>query len=566
MLTLTSRPRWIILGMLLCILVAGLFFFKASWWTIFQSAETPTKDARHTEQPMQDMGTMSGHSSREMEPSQAYAMVTPARQQLIGVTTALVSMRPLQTIIRAVGRVAYDEQRLTHVNLRISGWVEDLFVDYTGQLVRKGQPLFTLYSQELVSAQEEYLLAVKANAQIQDSPLQEVRHQTTQMVQSAHDRLRLWTLSDQQINEVARRGKPQTYVTIHSPVTGYVIDKKVFKGTMVKPEMTLYAIADLSTVWVQAEVFEYEMPFVKVGQQGILTLAAYPGETFQGEITFIYPYLNQEARTNAVRLVFKNPKLRLKPDMYGTVEIQVNRGRKLAVPEQAVLDSGTRQIVYVVRGEGMFEPRQVTLGPKVGNFYEIVEGLAQDERIATSGTFLLDSESKLMASTNMMGALGMGGVKMEQAQMGQMDMDGRDMGGMDKDKNMPQTKTATAKNNVSSGKMERKAEGLILVLSTGLTPVRMGENRIQMTLTDAVGKPASHAKVRLTFTMPMPGMIPATVPMTEEKPGIYVANVNLGMTGQWDITIEIQRSDQPDVKERFTVIAGGGGMSGMPGM
>jgi membrane fusion protein, copper/silver efflux system len=428
MLTLTSRSRWIILGVLLCILVAGLFFFKESWWIIFQPAEKTTKDARLTEQPMQDMGTLSDHSSREMESSQAYARVTPARQQLIGVTTALVSMRPLQTVIRAVGRVDYDEQRLTHINLRISGWVEDLFVDYTGQLVRKGQPLFTLYSQELVSAQEEYLLAVKANTQIQDSPLREVRHQTTQMVQSARDRLRLWTLTDAQIDELARRGKPQTYVTIYSPVTGYVIDKKVFKGTLVKPEMILYAIADLSTVWVQAEVFEYEMPFVQVGQQGILTLAAYPGETFQGEITFIYPYLNQEARTNKVRLVFKNPKLRLKPDMYGTVQIQVNRGRKLVVPEQAVLDSGTRQVVYVVRGEGMFEPRQVTLGPKVGAYYEVVEGLEQDERIATSGTFLLDSESKLMTSSNMMGALGMGGIKMEQAQMGNMDM------GMDKAK------------------------------------------------------------------------------------------------------------------------------------
>ncbi|MDH3505402.1 MAG: FixH family protein, partial [Nitrospirota bacterium] len=548
MLTHTSRPRWIILGVLLCILVASLFFFKESWWSLFQSAGETTNEARPTDQPMQDMETMRGHSSMEMESSQAYAMVTPARQQLIGVTTALVSMRPLRTVIRAVGNVDYDEQRLTHINLRISGWVEDLFVDSTGQLVRKGQPLFTLYSQELVSAQEEYLLAMKANQQIQNSPLLETRHQTAQMVQSARDRLRHWTLTDAQIDELARRGKPQTYVTIYSPVAGYVIDKQVFKGTLVKPEMTLYAIADLSTVWVQAEVFEYEMPFVQVGQQGILTLEAYPGETFQGEITFIYPYLNQEARTNTVRLVFKNPKLRLKPDMYGTVQIQVNRGSKLVVPEEAVLDSGTRQVVYVVRGEGMFEPRQVTLGPKVGGYYEIIEGLALDERIATSGTFLLDSESKLKASSNMMGALGMGGVKMEQAKMGQMDMDGMDMGGMDKDKNMPQTKTATAKNNVSSGKMERKAEGLTLILSTDRMPVRMGENRIQMTLTDAAGKPASHAKVRLTFTMPMPGMIPATVPMTEEKPGIYVAKVNLGMAGQWDLTIEIQRSDQPDVK------------------
>jgi RND family efflux transporter MFP subunit len=542
--------------------MAGLFFFKESWWTTSQTAETPTNDARHTEQPMQDMGAMSAHSSREMEPGQAYARVTPARQQLIGVTTALVSMQPLHTVIRAVGKVDYDEQRLTHINLRISGWVEDLFVDYTGQFVRKGQPLLTLYSQELVSAQEEYLLAVKANAQIQDSPLREVRHQTTQMVQSAHDRLRLWTLTDAQINELARRGKPQTYVTIYSPVTGYVIDKKVFKGTLVKPEMTLYAIADLSTVWVQAEVFEYEMPFIQVGQQGILTLAAYPGETFQGEITFIYPYLNQKARTNTVRLVFKNPKLRLKPDMYGTVQIQVNRGRTLVVPEQAVLDSGTRQVVYVVRGEGMFEPREVTLGPKVGGFYEVIEGLAQDERIATSGTFLLDSESKLMASTNMMGSLGMGGIKMEQAQMGKMDMGGMDM---DMNKTMTGSKMATA-SKAPAGTSNKKAGDLTLAISTDPSPARMGENRIQMIVTDKAGKPVSLPKILLTFTMPMPGMIPATVPMTQGKQGTYEATVNLGMAGQWDLTITIHRSGQPDIKETFSVTAGGSGMSGMPGM
>ena len=559
MLTHTSRPRWVFLGVLLCILVASLFFFKESWWPLFQLTGMTANEARHIEQPMQDMEAMSGHSSMEMESSQAYAMVTPARQQLIGVTTAPVSMRPLQTMIRAVGKVDYDEQSLTHINLRISGWVENLFVDTTGQLVRKGQPLFTLYSQELVSAQDEYLLAMKANTQIQNSPLLETRHQTVQMVQSARDRLRHWTLTNAQIDDLARRGKPQTYVTIYSPVAGYVIDKQVFKGTLVKPEMTLYAIADLSTVWVEAEVFEYEMPFVQVGQQGNLTLAAYPGETFQGEITFIYPYLNQEARTNTVRLVFKNPKLRLKPDMYGTVQIRVNRGSKLVVPEEAVLDSGTRQIVYVVRGEGMFEPRQVTLGPKVGGYYEVVEGLALDERIATSGTFLLDSESKLMASSNMMGALGMGGIKMEQAQMGKMDMD------MGVDKSMTGSGMAPA-NKTPAGTSKKKAGDLMLGFSTNPSPVRIGENRIQVTIANQQGTPVSPAQVQLTFTMPMPGMRPATVPMTARTEGIYEATVNLGMAGQWDLTIQIQRAGQPAIQETFSVVAGGGGMSGMPGM
>ncbi|MEO7859589.1 MAG: FixH family protein, partial [Nitrospirales bacterium] len=465
--------------------------------------------------------------------------------------------------VRAVGSVEYDEQRITYVNLRMTGWVEDLFVDYTGQLVRKDQPLFTLYSQDLVATQDEYLLALRAKADIQESPLLEAREQGAKMVEAARDRLRLWTITDKQIEELARRGTPQTYVTIYSPSTGFVVDKKVFKGMYVKPEMTLYSIADLSTIWVLADIYEYEMPFIQVGQAGILTLDALPNETFHGEITYIYPYLSRQTRTVKARLVFKNPTLRLKPDMYGTVRIQVNRGEQLAVPEEAVLDSGTRKVVFVVQGEGLFEPREVRLGPKVGSYYEVVEGLEKGERIVTSGTFLLDSESKLSASTNMMGSLGMGGIKMEQAQMGQMDMGDMDMDGMEQDKNIPQA--ATAK-NVSSGKMEKKAEGLTLVFSTDPTPVHIGENRIQVTVTDAAGKPVSHAKVRLTFTMPMPGMIPATVPMTEGKPGIYVAKVNLGMAGQWDLTIEIQRPGQPDVKETFSVIAGGSGMTGMPGM
>ncbi len=565
--TFTARQRRLIfVGMVIGILVVVMMVFHNTIWPTVQPLIATVSDQEdHTESSMNSKGTMPGTSSTEMGTNQAYAMVKPARQQLIGVKTAMLEKQTLRTVIRAVGRVEYDEQRITHVNLRMEGWVEDLFVDYTGQLVRKGQPLFTLYSQELVTTQEEYLLALRAKADIQESPLLEAREQGAQMVEAARDRLRLWTITDNQIEELARRGKPQTYVTIYSPAAGYIVDKKVFKGMYVKPEMTVYSIADLSTIWVLADIYEYEMPFIQVGQAGILTLDALPNETFHGEITYIYPYLSRQTRTVKVRLVFKNPTLRLKPDMYGTVRIQVNRGEKLAVPEEAVLDSGTRKVVFVVRGEGLFEPREVRLGPKVGSYYEVVEGLEKGERIVTSGTFLLDSESKLSASTNMMGSLGMGGIKMEQAQMGQMDMGGMDMGGMEQDKNMTQRETATAK-NVSSGKMEKKAEGLTLVFSTDPTPVRIGENRIQVTVTDAAGKPVSHAKVRLTFTMPMPGMIPATVPMTEGKPGIYVAKVNLGMAGQWDLTIEIQRPGQPDVKETFSVIAGESGMSGMPGM
>jgi Cu(I)/Ag(I) efflux system membrane fusion protein len=496
------------------------------------------------------MKGMKPSAAPEGGPAQAYAMVAPFKQQLIGVKTSVVEKRSLETVVRAVGRVDYDEQRIAHVNLRISGWVEDLFVDYIGQVVRKGQPLFTLYSPDLVATQDEYLLALRARDKVKDSPIPEVHQQADQMVEAARDRLRLWTLTDDQINELAKRGKAQTYVTIYSPIRGYVIDKKVFKGRFVQPEMTLYTITDLSTVWVNAEIYEYEVPFVRIGQPATVTFASYPGEQFHGHVSYIYPYLNKDARTVKVRLDLPNPDTRIKPDMYGDVLINVDRGSKVAIPEQAVLNSGTRTLVFVVRGEGLFEPRAVKLGPKIGSYYEVHQGVTEGERVVTSGNFLIDSESKLMAATNMMGALGMGGIRMEQAQMGKMDM------------GPPKTQEAKP---VPPSKLEKKIGGLTLVLSTEPSPPRIGENQIRVKLTDGTGKLVSNAKVLLTFTMPMPGMIPATIPMTLGKDGVYEATANLGMGGHWDLTVTIRRAGQPEIKETFAVTAGGG-MPGMPGM
>ena len=493
--------------------------------------------------------------SQDTGPAQAYAMMAPKKQQLIGVTTMVVEERLMETVIRAVGRVDYDEQRIAHVNLRISGWVEELFVDYTGKAVRKGQPLFTLYSPDLVTTQDEYLLALRARYKVTDSPIPEVHQQADQLVEAARDRLRLWTLTDEQINDLAKRSKAQTYVTIYSPIRGYVIDKKVFKGMFVQPETTLYTIADLSTVWINAEIYEYEVPFVQMGQPATVTFGSYPGEQFHGRVSYIYPYLNKEARTVKVRLDLPNPDIRIKPDMYGDVLVNVDRGSKVVVPEQAVLDSGRQTLVFVVRGEGLFEPRTVKLGPRIGSFYEVHEGINEGDRVVTSGNFLIDSESKLMASTNMMGALGMGGIKMEQAQMGEMDMGGMDMRG-------PQAQAPTP---TAASDRERKVGGLTVMLSTDPATPRIGENSIRVTVTDENGQPLSKAKLQLTYTMPMPGMSPATIPMVLAQEGTYQAKANLGMGGQWDLTVTIQRTGRPDMKALFSVTAGGG-MSGMQGM
>lgn len=424
-----QRRRWMISGLAILILIGAVLLLKDHLRGLLRSsAEMTSAPPATTETSMPLMEGMGMPMWPDAGAAQAYAMVKPVQQQLIGVKIAPVNRKRLQTVIRAVGKVEYNEQRITHINLRISGWIEDLFVDFTGQAVRKGEPLFTLYSPELVSAQEEYLLAVRARSQVQDSPLAEARHQATQLVETARDRLRLWTVTNAQIGELARRGRPQTFVTLVSPVDGYVIDKRAFKGMFLKPETTVYSIADLSVIWVYVEIYEYESPFVRMGQPASLTVEAYPGETFHGRVSYIYPYVSKQTRTIRVRLEFQNPTYRLKPDMFGTVRLEVDRGTKLAVPAEGVLDTGVRHLVFVVRGKGLFEPREVTVGPRVGSYYEIVQGLTAGDRIVTSGSFLLDSESKLMGSANMMGALGMGGIKMEQAQMGEMDMGGMEKG------------------------------------------------------------------------------------------------------------------------------------------
>lgn len=548
------RTRWSLIGLGILLLFVGLIFFLSApgrqAHVSTQETSKPSEEGEH--RPSGDNATDA--SDTTTEGAQAYAMVSRARQQLIGVTTAVLELRPMETKVRAVGRIAYNEERITHVNLRISGWVEELFIDYTGQVVRKGQALFTLYSPDLVATQEEYLLALRGRDKVKDSPLPKVHQQAEQLLEASRDRLRLWTLTAQQINDIARRGKANTYLTIYSPATGYVIDKKVFKGMFVQPETLLYSIADLSMVWMNAEVYEFETAFVQVGQRATTTLAAYPGEQFHGRVSYIYPYMNQEARTVKVRVEMLNPALRLKPDMYGTVELTVNRGTRLVVPEAAVLDSGTRQLVFLVRGEGLFEPRTVKLGPKIGGYYEIQEGLDAGDKVVTSGNFLIDSESKLAAATNMMGSLGMGGIQMEQAQMGQMDMGGMPMGGQ-----------PGATKEMAKSPSEKKAQGLTLALATDPASTRIGENLIRVTVTGEGGKPVPHATVQLTYTMPMPGMMPATVPMKPGKDGAYEAKVNLGMGGQWNLTVTVQRPGQAEVKETFSVTAGGG-MSGMPGM
>jgi len=324
-----------------------------------------------------------------------FIRLTEWKQQLIGVKTAPVVMRPLAKVIRTVGKVDYDETKLVSVNLKIEGWVEELFVDYTGKLVKKGQPLFTIYSPELVSVQEEYLLALKGQKYLKGSAFNDIASGAHTLLESAKRRLLLWDITEKQIEELERRGKPDTYLTIYSPVTGFVVEKNVVKGLHIMPGMDLYRIADLSTVWVYADIYEYEVPYVKVGEPAIITVTSYPGEVWVGRIGYIYPYLEGTTRTLKVRLEVPNSDLKLKPDMFANVELRLQLGRKLALPESAVVYTGKRALVFVDLGQGRFQPREVKLGAKSNGHFEVLSGVEEGEKVVTSGNFLIDSESNL---------------------------------------------------------------------------------------------------------------------------------------------------------------------------
>ena len=318
------------------------------------------------------------------------------KRQLIGVRTAAAGFRTLAKQIRTVGKVEVNETRLAFVNTKIAGWVKKLFVNFTGGQVVKGQPLLSIYSPDLVSAQEEYLLALRARTAVSGG-IAEVQASQQSLIDSAKRRLILWDITEEQIAGLEKTGKTKTEMTINAPLNGIVLEKMVLDGAYITPGMNLYKIADLSTVWIIADVYEYEVPLVKVGQQARVTLPYSSGEVLHATVSFINPVLDSMTRTVKVRIAVKNPGLVLKPDMFVNVEIMASSRARIVIPRSAVLDSGTRQIVYVEKEPGVFEMRTVTLGVRGENEVEVLKGIKKGERVVTSGNFLIDSESQLQS-------------------------------------------------------------------------------------------------------------------------------------------------------------------------
>ena len=320
------------------------------------------------------------------------------RQQLIGVRTVPATKTAATATIRAVGSVRAAETRLADVNVKLDGWIRELFVDYTGQAVAKGQPLFTLYSPDLLATESEYLLAIKARDQLQQSDVADAKVRAEQLVASARQRLALWDLTEEQLRTLDEKREPSSTVTFRSPVDGVVMEKTAVNGMHITSGQTLYKIADLSTVWVEADVYETEAPLVRVGARATVTLDAYPGERFAGRVIYIYPYVDEKTRTNKVRYELANRAGRLKPGMFANVEMATSAGSAVVVPVNALLDSGREQIVFVGHGDGYFEPRKVTIGRRLGDDVQILDGIKEGELVATGAAFFLDSESQLRAS------------------------------------------------------------------------------------------------------------------------------------------------------------------------
>jgi membrane fusion protein, copper/silver efflux system len=328
--------------------------------------------------------------------------VPQGRQQAIGVQLGRAEIRELTKTIRTVGRVTFDETLHAQIHAKFEGYVERLYVDYTGKPVRKGQPLLSIYSPELLATQQEYLIALRAREQFRTSANADVSRGGVDLYESARERLLLWDISPGQLRELEKSGKPQKALTLYSPVDGYVMTKNAVLGARVMPADTLFEIAGFRRVWVLADVYESEAAFVAVGQKARMSLSYLPGRTWVGKVSFIAPVLDEKTRTVKVRIEFENPDSTLKPEMFADVSLDRPVGRVVAVPDGAVLSTGTRALVFVAKGDGLFEPRAVETGAKVDGFFEIRKGLGAGEEVVTQANFLIDSESRLKSALGSM--------------------------------------------------------------------------------------------------------------------------------------------------------------------
>lgn len=342
-------------------------------------------------------GMGSGSKSMDSE-SKSTFNVSTEKQQRIGVQTEQVMVRPMTRKIRTVGMVELDETKIEHIHTKFNGWIDKVFVDYTFQHVKKGDPLFSIYSPDIVSTQEEYLLALKSKNILGESEFPEIAQGAKSLAESTKRRLKLWDISEDQIRELERKGKVKKSIIFHSPITGHVTLKNAFENMYVEPNTRIYTIADHTTAWINADIYENDISLVKKGQEATITVESLPDEIFRGKVTFTWPHLMEKTRTIKARLVFDNPDLKLLPGMYADVELLIPLGEMLTVPQSAVLRTGKQDIVFVDKGGGDMEMRKVELGYESGESYEVRRGLTEGEKVVSRANFLIDAESNIQAA------------------------------------------------------------------------------------------------------------------------------------------------------------------------
>ena len=336
--------------------------------------------------------------SEQNVPGYAAIHIDPERVQLFDIKTDTVIVRSLTKIIRTVGTVEVDETRIAHIQTKFTGWIEDLYVNFIGIPVKKEDPLFTVYSPELLATQEEYLLILKdMDHPVEGRFAEEFNQANEQLLKAAQRRLELWDVSSGEIDRLQKERISFRTMLIPSPIDGIVLKKDAFVGMNVAPGLNTYVIADLSYVWLFADIYEPDIPLVKLGQEARLSLDSFPGKTCKGKVAFVDYVVDPSTRTAKVRFEFDNTDYNLKPSMFGKVDMQIPMGKELALSEEAVIDTGKRKIIFVSKGEGHFEPREVKLGFKAGLFYQVLSGVSEGESVAISSQFLLDSESRLKA-------------------------------------------------------------------------------------------------------------------------------------------------------------------------
>ncbi|MHB8525319.1 MAG: efflux RND transporter periplasmic adaptor subunit [Candidatus Acidiferrales bacterium] len=449
--------------------------------------------------------------------------ISAQRLQSIGEKTGEVQRKFVEDEIQTTGNVAVDETRLAYVQVRFSGYIQKAFVDATYQYVRKGQPLFTIYSPDLVATEREYLVAKQNQQQVAQSTVPGVATGAVSLVDAAAERLKQWNIPQREIARLGSSGQVQQDLEIDSPVSGYIIEREALPNKYVQPDTRLYTVADLSTIWVFAQVFQNDLGRLKIGDPANLTVDTYPGRTFFGRVDFIYPDIDMSTRTARVRLVFPNPAMKLTPGMFVNVGLKIPMGRQLVIPATGVLQSGTRQIAFVDHGGGNLEPREILLGARVGDNFIVLKGLKEGEKIITSANFLIDSESQLQAALGTFVP-------------------------------PPPGAGATGTTNVPQANVE---------LTTEPNPSHKGTNTFSVKLADSSGAPISGAEVTGIFSVPaMPAMgmagIRVSVVFNEKGAGVYQGSGQLGSSGKWQVMILAKKNGQVVASKQLSLNIPGG--------